>query len=424
MRAKPHFYGVGDAQATIGFLEKTVSYYGTSEFLVLGAARTAPTHDLVGVVASALEPTVYAYSAATTRIQFRTRRQYEITAQDCSAAIEYASPIRLSQILQAAAEKLVKRREPPKGLSMEQHRAEVRQALYQEESARQRLPRHTTEIAVMRIRELHNVQSMHGIQGKDIALNIGIYQGIVASRFTSLWEIALVKAEQDAHKAKGKQKKTESTGKNGGPSTSKKVDGAEDGGPSTSTMVDGAEDGENTDEEDDNELEKEKERIRTCTISFKNILREDLAHLQQDILEAFQAAQCEVTDDMSELSVLVQKAVVSVAGGAAYDGRWQADPKDPKILDVRDLLPDKFPSRAEHVDPVLHVARIPDGLQEAIERALDGKECTPEDSDLATIQSQGFLQHLHASFLGNRGTNSATKLRHPIWECLVQEIAT
>ncbi|KAG9319032.1 hypothetical protein KVV02_005062, partial [Mortierella alpina] len=113
--------------------------------------------------------------------QFRTRRQYEITAQDCSAAIEYASPIRFSQILQAAAEKLVKRREPPKGLSMEQRRAEVRQALYQEEIARQSLPRHTTEIAVMRIRELHklddafSVQSMHGIQGKDIALNIGIY---------------------------------------------------------------------------------------------------------------------------------------------------------------------------------------------------------------------------------------------------------
>ncbi|KAG9327215.1 hypothetical protein KVV02_002668, partial [Mortierella alpina] len=230
-RAKPHFYGVGDAQATIGFLEKTDSYCGTSEFLVLGAARTAPAHDSVGVVASAPGPTVYAYPAATTRTQFRTRRQYEITAQDCSAAIEYASPIRLSQILQAAAEKLVKRREPPKGLSMEQHRAEVRQALYQEEIARQRLPRHTTEIAVMRIRELHKLDDAFS-------------------------------AEQDVHKAKGKQKKTESTGKNGGPSTSKKVDGAEDGGPSTSKkvdgaedcgpstseMVDGAEEGENTDE--------------------------------------------------------------------------------------------------------------------------------------------------------------------------------
>lgn len=89
-RAKPHLYDVGDAQATIAFLEKTDSYYGTSEFLVLGAARTAPAHDLIGADVSAPGPTVYAYPSATTRTQFRTRHQYEITVQDCRAAIEYA----------------------------------------------------------------------------------------------------------------------------------------------------------------------------------------------------------------------------------------------------------------------------------------------------------------------------------------------
>ena len=232
--------------------------------------------------------------------------------------VENTSPVRLSQIIQAAAEKLVKRREPPKGLSMEQHRTEVRQALYQEEIARQRLPRHTKEIAVMRIRELHqlddafSVHSFYNIQGADRSRNISIYQRVVASRFSSLWEAALVKAEQD--KAKGKQKKTESTGKSGGPSTSKQADGTDDVETSTSKQVDGAEDGENNDVEDDDELEKEKEQIRTCTISFKNIMRQDLAHQQQDILEAFQEAQCEITDDMFELSVLLQKAVLSVSG--------------------------------------------------------------------------------------------------------------
>ncbi len=77
--------------------------------------------------------------------------------------VENTSPVRLSQIIQAAAEKLVKRRELPKGLSMEQRRAEVRQALYQEEIARRRLPRQTTEIAVMRIRELHQLDDAFSV---------------------------------------------------------------------------------------------------------------------------------------------------------------------------------------------------------------------------------------------------------------------
>ncbi|KAF9960014.1 hypothetical protein BGZ72_008213 [Mortierella alpina] len=47
---------------------------------------------------------------------------------------------------------------------------------------------------------------------------------------------------------------------------------------------------------------------------------------------------------------------------------------------------------------------------------MESRTSADDDKDLALVQSQGFLQHLHASFLGVRGKNAASKLEHTIWE--------
>ena len=86
------------------------------------------------------------------------------------------------------------------------------------------------------------------------------------------------------------------------------------------------------------------------------------------------------------------------------------------------LLPDGFHSRADYVAPQLKVAVIPDDLQDALVRGMESRTSADDDKDLALIQSQGFLQHLHASFLGVNGTNAASKLKHPIWELVIHSL--
>ncbi|KAF9977571.1 hypothetical protein BGZ75_010278, partial [Mortierella antarctica] len=429
-RGKAHLYTTQGARATIGFLHHIDSYHGTSEYLVLRTSTTPPASTAPQVIPSA--PAVHPYAPATVRTATNSRRhQYEVSNQDCKQAVEYACQIRLRQIIETAAETLIKKHRPPAGMTMDEYRISESQRLHHDEVSRIRLPRHTMEIAVLHLRESRNLdytfnaQVMANMQRTDANHNIGIYQGVVRSRFHTLWDSALMKAQQSADKKKEEKKnKKRKRELHDDLAMGDKDTGTPMGAKNTGTATDDKDDGGGEGEDEEDELEKEKEKLRTCTVPLKAIIRQDLVDLQYEILETIQNRQLEITDDITELSVLLQKSVLSIAAGNVYDGRWQADPMDPKIFDVRDLLPANLASRAEHVDPVLRIARIPVGLQDAIEKALDGKECTIEDTDVANVQSQGFLQYLHATFLGNRGVTSASKDRHPIWELLAQSITS
>lgn len=76
-------------------------------------------------------------------------------------------------------------------------------------------------------------------------------------------------------------------------------------------------------------------------------------------------------------------------------------------------MPPDFRFRDE-VESIIRVAPIPDGLQDAIEAALDKKPDGQPDSDIANLLSKDHLQFLHTRFLGVHG-NIRTDGRRAVW---------
>ncbi|KAF9271926.1 hypothetical protein BGZ68_002894, partial [Mortierella alpina] len=402
-RSKPHFFGyngLGGTNTSIGFLHHVDSFHGTSEYLVLGHSRTPPVPGILQPV-QPVQPTLYHSSVPPASIRVgrarRTTRLISNISRDvCDEAITAACTTQLKEMLANKAKEVVKK--IPK--SDRKARKESGLAYKQELLDKKALPRNTKEEAVRTMRrnqvvdDSFDVQNLTYVQQRVGGNNIAIWTEVVEDKFSGFWREALETADKEKEKQE-KQAKEKQKGKG------KKKDDGGDGGDGT--------------DDEAAQLAKDKESLRTCSVTLQQILRPDLKHQFDAVRDSIESKQIAITDDMTELSILLQKAVVVLAGGNLHGGQWSTT--GPTALDVAHLLPNQFRARNPAVQSVLQIGQIPDGLQASLETALETpKAVDNEESDLALLHSHKFLQYIHTSFLGATGNTSASKLAHPLWE--------
>ncbi|KAF9559817.1 hypothetical protein EC968_006474 [Mortierella alpina] len=404
-RAKPHLFrynGSNGAVASIGFLHHVDSYHGTSQYLVLGASRTSPAP----IIIQPTQSTVHHSSVppATLRIgqPKRTTRLpvNDISRAVCDDSIKAACIVQLKDMAEKRAKDVAKKIQAKD----KEARQESSSEFYEELLTRKRLPCSTCEEAVriMRRRQVvednFDVMNLTAVQKKVGSDNVAIWTTVVKENFNSFWKEALDIADKEKErleKEKQEKEKQKKQAKKQQKGKGKERDDGEDDG---------------TDDEAA-QLEKDRDSLRTCPVTLKQILRPELDNEFQKIRDLLEESQLAITDDMTELSILLQKVVVLLAAGDLYGGTG------PIAFDVTTLLPATFLTKRTDVSSTINIAPIPDNVQTAIERALaKPKAVDSEERDLALLHSHEFLQYIHTGLLGSKGNSSTSKLAHPLWE--------
>ncbi|KAG0209409.1 hypothetical protein BGX31_002132, partial [Mortierella sp. GBA43] len=375
---------------SIGIFRHVDSYYGISEYHLLTKSRHPPkpyaTMDVDPTEFSSPYP-VAVHRAGRRRQVHRPRTvDSNVTEDDCKDALELACVERLRKIVSDTIAHAIKTRKLPPDKTREQFVMESRDTLFQNQSSKNKLPRDIKQRAVEIIRGLHHdddfsVTDFDWVRRR--ARNDSIWSDVVKAQFEDIWESSLgAQNENNLTKAKRDE--------------------------------DDPEDPEDPDDpEDDPEAGS-----RTVTVTLRQLVRPDLYDHIDDIKKNLDDCQEAVTDDLTELSILVHKTTLAIAAGEMYEGRWGAEdgPSRPKTFDVKSLLPDGFEARDNEVSTTLSLAPIPSGLQEAIGKALDKKADNPYDRDLGSLFTKEHLQFIHSSFLGTRGHYKSTKDNHPLWQ--------
>ncbi|KAF8944927.1 hypothetical protein BGZ46_006146, partial [Entomortierella lignicola] len=270
--------------------------------------------------------------------------------------------------------------------------------IYNNEKDRVSLPRGTMSIAITMLEEKHHLQKLkpYDIQRiqKDISKNFELYTELVERDFNKIWS-SIQKEEEENIKVKetkSAEKQTKATAEN-------------TDGPSH--------DGGHEEYEDVDDDVNDKESIRTCTVPLSHILHPDLQAHYKDVVDIIKDCQTLVTDDIIELTVLANKAVLAIAAGEL----WESGPSVIRSFDLMKIFPDGFKVRCD-MSPIVSVAPIPTGLQDSLEAAMDkgAHGADADELDIASLLSQAHLQYVHASLLGVRGSKEKSKTTHPIWE--------
>ena len=185
------------------------------------------------------------------------------------------------------------------GQTEEQFRRSQGDEFRNAELSRTRLPRGVVPKSALWLRaklfldDSFTSVNIERIQDKDRSNNISIWREVVETQCDGLWNAALLKAEKEKEKKAGKPNKKASTSK------AEPADGDE-------------EDAHNVVNQEAEILEKEKENLRTCTVTLRNVLRPDLVQHMDSIVEAVEEKQLLVTDDIADLAVLANMAVLRV----------------------------------------------------------------------------------------------------------------
>ncbi|KAF9572840.1 hypothetical protein EC968_009405 [Mortierella alpina] len=242
-RRKSHVFAVERPHATIGFLHRVDSYHGTSEFLVLMKTRTPPVSRI-----SVDPPLALTYGVDVATIkgmadETNVKPSHNVSKEQCRQGIRVACAQVLREMADKKAGDVVKKPQPLPGQSEAQFRKSQGDEFRNTEFSRTRLPR-----------------------GRDQSNNISIWHEVVETKCDGLWDTALKQAEKDQKAAKSKQ-----------PSSSK-PSGSGRGPPATGT--------EEADDVVEQEVDKEKENLRTCTVTLKNVLRPDLVQHMDSIVAA------------------------------------------------------------------------------------------------------------------------------------------
>ncbi|KAF9948128.1 hypothetical protein BGZ72_009918 [Mortierella alpina] len=401
-RKKSHVFAVERPHATIGFLHRVDSYHGTSEFLVLTKTRTPPVSRI-----SVDPPLALTYGVDVATIkgiadETNVRPSHNVSKEQCRQGIREACVQVLREMADKKAGDVVKKTKPLPGQSEEQFRKSQGDEFRNTEFSRTRLPRGVLTKSALELRvklslaDSFTSVTIESILGCDKSNNISIWREVVETQCDGLWDAALKKVEKDQKAAKSKQ-----------PSSSK-PSGSGGGPPATGT--------EEADDVVEQEVDKEKENLRTCTVTLRNVLRPDLIQHMDSIVEAVEEKQLLVTDDIADLAVLANMAVLRIAAGDAF-----MDSAASTTLDVMDLLPRGFQPRCPMSSQV-DVAPIPERFQNFLEEAIDKKTGSKDLLDAAGLLSQDFLQYLHTRFLGPRGTSEEAKSKHPLWERIASAI--
>ncbi|KAF9944165.1 hypothetical protein BGZ70_004974, partial [Mortierella alpina] len=402
MSKKTHVFAVERPRATIGFLHRIDSYHGTSEFLVLTKTRTPPVSRI-----SVDPPPAVTYGIDVATIKGATdgtnRPKHNVSKEQCRQGIREACVQMLREMADKKAGDVVKKPKLLPGQTEAQFRKSQGDEFRNTELSRTRLPRGVVPKSALWLRAKLSLAdsftsvTIEHIQGNsDRSNNISIWREVVETQCDGLWNAALLKVEKDQKAGKSKQ-----------PSSSR-PSGAGRGPLATET--------EEVEEIVEQEADKEKEDLRTCTVTLRNVLQPDIVHHMDDLVKAVEEKQGLVTDDISDLAAIANMAVLRIAAGDAF-----MDSAASKTLDIMDILPRGFQPRCQMSSQV-DVAPIPEGFQDFLEEAIDKKTGSKDLLDAAGLLSQDFLQYLHTRFLGPRGTSEDAKNKHPLWERIASAI--
>lgn len=179
-----------------------------------------------------------------------------------------------------------------------------RTKLWEDVNGRERVPKHTNPLVVAILQQEYNAGpdfDERKLDNKLRKVDTGaVWKRVVGNEFDRLWDLAETKKMSSAN-----LESSSSTGevkpKDGDP---------KDGDPN---------DGDSNDESD--EVQKKDESLRVVTTSLKQVLHPDLLADDEDagdykrIVDLIEKAQVGITDDLTELSVLVQKTTLQVRCG-------------------------------------------------------------------------------------------------------------
>ncbi|KAF9984793.1 hypothetical protein BGZ65_012600, partial [Modicella reniformis] len=183
-----------------------------------------------------------------------------------------------------------------------------------------------------------------------------VWRTTVGADFDGLWTSTI-----EAKEASEEEKKAERTNKRKRRKGTKGSEGkdASTGGDDGDDASGGAPEALGPTPADDADEEEGKD-WRTCVVSLKQVLREELTNEDDShrILSLLDENQIYATDLAEAINIMVHKETILVAGGVLYDGCMQE-------LSLLDLLPPGYPT-PEGKDTIL-VSPIPDGLQASIE---------------------------------------------------------
>ncbi|KAF9358967.1 hypothetical protein BGX26_000509 [Mortierella sp. AD094] len=369
-------------------------------------------------------------------VKLKQKAAYTVNKQDCDKAIRRACIERLQFIIKGAVTGVTKKKRLNSGQTREALMLQERERVFRDEKRRVRLPRKTLDLAATILRNEHGlgdefqVVVMRRIQIDD-SKNFEIWARTVELEFNNTWDsVQKEAADQQKERKAAKTAKIRTTeepdGPSGGHLSHEDIEACQ-GTKQTTVRSDGPNGPSDYDEDDDTSDHGEDDDvggdgIRTCTVPLSQILRTDLRESHyEEIIDVLQDRQAAITDDMNELSILVHLVTLSVAAGDLHSGNWEQESLAPKTFDITSVLPSGFQFRS-NVLPTINVAPIPTGLQDSLEAVLENRTDDTNDHDLALILSQDFLQYVHTSFLGVRGSGEKSKLKHPIWERAVREI--
>ncbi|KAG0256593.1 hypothetical protein DFQ27_005639 [Actinomortierella ambigua] len=182
---------------------------------------------------------------------------------------------------------------------------------------------------------------------------------------------------------------------------------------------DGDGDGDGDDDDDD-----KKDKIRTCTVTLKSIMRQEhlLPRSGQDgrtnfdeVVKLLETAQKNMTNVETELSVLAQMATIMIASGEGLHGCSSV------ILDLEKLLPSDY-----QLDPAAaHEVKVNgdiDKLQRQIEAYRESK--TGSGKDIHHLLSRFHLQSLHKEKLSGTKHSRSKAEKNPHVKALSKAIGT
>ncbi|KAF9965257.1 hypothetical protein BGZ70_005155 [Mortierella alpina] len=143
--------------------------------------------------------------------------------------------------------------------------------------------------------------------------------------------------------------------------------------------------------------------LRTCTVPFNRILRQELVPRKDIVMAKIETTQKAIADVTNEVFCLAHMATLAIASGDAYipeDG-----PRPAAGFDLKSLYPPHLRPALENV-AILNVTPITTKLQENIEKQASGKF----QDERFKVLGQEHLKSLHTQFLSLRVSPPATAL--------------
>ncbi|KAF9345468.1 hypothetical protein BGX34_004744, partial [Mortierella sp. NVP85] len=180
-----------------------------------------------------------------------------------------------------------------------------RLALWEDVIGRDKVPKGTNPIVIKILREEYGAGEDFDARRLDNKLKKvktgEIWKKVVKTEFDGLWEEALTKQSSKGSSSTTTEKKNDKE-------EAKNKEKEKDDNDSQKEACDDKDDDEEVD--DNEETQGPKDSLHVFTTTLKQILRPDLMEDYDRIVTMLDRAQVDVSNNMTELSILIQKTVV------------------------------------------------------------------------------------------------------------------